>query len=170
MLDFPVVSAKAQPAGVKPFLERIQEGVVVCDGAMGTVLYSRGVFQTRCFDELNLSNPKLVQSVHREYLAVGSDMIETNTYGANRFKLQPHGFGDVVREVNRQGAAIARECAESVSRPVLVAGSVGPLGKPIAPSQTRGERLRRSRSSPRFTPAPARGSRNRSGRGCSCLR
>jgi homocysteine S-methyltransferase len=106
---------------------------------MGTSLYARGVMVNRSFDELNLSNPKLVQTVHREYLQVGADLIETNTYGANRFKLQPHGFGDVVREINRRGAEIARECAASASRPVLVAGAIGPLGKPIAPIGTVSE-------------------------------
>ena len=96
---------------------RLEKSPLVCDGAMGTSLYAKGVMVNRCFDELNLSNPKLVQSVHRDYLQVGADILETNTYGANRIKLQPHGFGDVVREINRQGASIARECAASFSRP-----------------------------------------------------
>jgi homocysteine S-methyltransferase len=103
---------------------------------MGTSLYAKGVMVNRCFDELNLSNPTLVQSVHREYIAVGADMIETNTYGANRIKLQPHGFGDAVRAINEKGAAIAIEAARSAPRPVLVAGAVGPLGKPMAPIGT----------------------------------
>ncbi|HVD78099.1 MAG TPA: homocysteine S-methyltransferase family protein, partial [Vicinamibacteria bacterium] len=68
---------KAQASGVKPFLERLRDGVVVCDGAMGTMLYSRGVFVNRCFDELNLSNPGLVQGVHQEYVESGADVIET---------------------------------------------------------------------------------------------
>jgi homocysteine S-methyltransferase len=115
---------------------RLQSAPLVCDGAMGTTLYAKGVMVNRCFDELNLSNPSLVQSVHRDYIAVGVDTIETNTYGANRIKLQPHGFGDAVKEINEKGAAIAREAVRSVSRPVLVAGSVGPLGKPMAPIGT----------------------------------
>jgi homocysteine S-methyltransferase len=119
--------------------ERLARAPLVCDGAMGTSLYAKGVMLNRSFDELNLSNPKLVQSVHREYLQAGADMIETNTYGANRVKLQPHGFGDVVREINRRGAEIARECADAASRPVLVAGSMGPLGRPIAPIGTVSE-------------------------------
>lgn len=118
---------------------RLASAPLVCDGAMGTSLYAKGVMVNRCFDELNLSNPKLVQSVHREYLQVGADMIETNTFGANRLKLGPHGFGDVVREINRKGASIARESTEGVSRPILVAGAVGPLGKPIAPIGTVSE-------------------------------
>ncbi len=119
--------------------ERLARAPLVCDGAMGTSLYAKGVMLNRCFDELNLSNPKLVQSVHREYIQVGADMIETNTYGANRVKLQPHGFGDVVREINRRGAEVARECADAASRSLLVAGSMGPLGRPIAPIGTVSE-------------------------------
>ena len=130
MLDFPVVSSKAQSAGVKPFLERIQEGVVVCDGAMGTVLYSRGVFLNRCFDELNLSNPTLVKGIHDEYVEAGAEVIETNTFGAHRFKLGPHGLEPQVRKINVEGARIAREAAQGRA---LVAGSIGPVGKPLEP-------------------------------------
>ena len=122
--------AKASPDAVKPFLERLAEGVVVCDGAMGTMLYARGVFLNRCFDELNLSNPGLVQSVHREYLEAGADVIETNTFGAHRFKLGPHGLEAQVRKINREGARLAREAAGGAA---LVAGSIGPIGKPLAP-------------------------------------
>jgi homocysteine S-methyltransferase len=119
--------------------DRLARAPLVCDGAMGTSLYAKGIMLNRSFDELNLSNPTLVQSVHREYIQAGAEMIETNTYGANRVKLQPHGFGDVVREINRRGAEIARECADAAPRPVLVAGSVGPLGRPIAPIGTVSE-------------------------------
>jgi homocysteine S-methyltransferase len=121
---------KAQDAAVKPFLERLAEGVVVCDGATGTMLYARGVFLNRCFDELNLSNPELVRGVHAEYVDAGVDLIETNTFGAHRFKLGPHGFEKQVVKINREGARIAREAA---SGRALVAGSLGPLGKPLEP-------------------------------------
>jgi methionine synthase / methylenetetrahydrofolate reductase (NADH) len=121
---------KAQASGVKPFLERIREGVVVCDGAMGTMLYSRGIFVNRCFDELNLSNPGLVQGTHQEYVEAGADVIETNTFGAHRFKLGPHGFDGQVVKINREGARIARAAAQGQA---LVAGSIGPLGKPLEP-------------------------------------
>ena len=121
---------KAQPAGVKPFLERLGEGVVVCDGAMGTMLYARGIFVNRCFDELNLSNPSLVQSVHEEYVEAGADLIETNTFGAHKVKLGPHGFEAQVRKINREGALLARQAARGRA---LVAGSIGPLGKPLEP-------------------------------------
>jgi len=106
------MSAKAQSAAVKPFLERLAEGVVVGDGAMGTMLYARGVFINRCFDELNLSNAALVRSVHDDYLAAGADMIETNTFGAHRFKLAPHGLEGQVVKINREGARVAREAAQ----------------------------------------------------------
>ncbi len=122
--------SKVQPAPVKGFLERLQDGVVVGDGAMGTMLYARGVFVNRCFDELNLSNPALVRSVHEEYLEAGADIVETNTFGAHRFKLGPHGFEPQVRKINREGARLAREAAQGRG---LVAGSVGPLGKPLEP-------------------------------------
>ncbi len=123
-------NAKASAAGVKPFLERIGEGVVVGDGATGTMLYARGVFLNRCFDELNLSSPGLVRTIHEEYLDAGADLVETNTFGAHRFKLGPHGLEAQVRKINREGARIARQAAEGRG---LVAGSLGPIGKPLAP-------------------------------------
>ena len=86
------MSDKGAPAAVKPFLDRLAAGTVVFDGAMGTMLYARGVFLNRCFDELNLSNPNLVRQIHDEYLEAGADVIETNTFGAHRFKLGPHGL------------------------------------------------------------------------------
>jgi methionine synthase I (cobalamin-dependent)/5,10-methylenetetrahydrofolate reductase len=123
-------AGRAETVAVKPFLERIAEGVVVCDGAMGTMLYERGVFLNRCFDELNLSNPALVRSVHVEYLDAGADVVETNTFGAHRFKLGPHGLEAQVRRINREGARVAREAASGRG---LVAGSIGPIGKPLEP-------------------------------------
>jgi homocysteine S-methyltransferase len=121
---------KGHALAVKPFLERLEEGVVVCDGAMGTMLYARGVFVNRCFDELNLSNPGLVGAVHAEYVEAGADVIETNTFGAHRLKLGPHGFDKDVRRINAEGARIARQAAAGRA---LVAGSLGPLGKPLEP-------------------------------------
>jgi homocysteine S-methyltransferase len=117
-------------ARVKPFLERLAEGAVVVDGAMGTMLYARGVFVNRCFDELNLSSPELVRSIHEEYVAAGAEVVETNTFGAHRFKLGPHGLAPHVRTINREGARLAREAAAGRA---LVAGSLGPIGKPLAP-------------------------------------
>jgi len=124
------VSTSKHADTVKPFLDRIQEGVVVCDGAMGTMLYARGIFVNRCFDELNLSNADLVRSVHQEYVEAGADVVETNTFGAHRLKLGPHGFDAQVVKINREGARLAREAAHGRA---LVAGSIGPLGKPLEP-------------------------------------
>jgi homocysteine S-methyltransferase len=122
--------AKPASAGVKPFLDRLAEGVVVCDGAMGTMLYAKGVFLNRCFDELNLSMPDLVRSVHADYVEAGAEIIETNTFGAQRLKLGPHGLEAQVRKINAEGARLAREATEGRS---LVAGALGPIGKPLAP-------------------------------------
>jgi methionine synthase I (cobalamin-dependent)/5,10-methylenetetrahydrofolate reductase len=124
------MSDKAASAPVTPFLDRLSAGTVVFDGAMGTMLYSRGVFLNRCFDELNLSNPGLVRQIHEEYLDAGADVIETNTFGAHRFKLGPHGLEAQVGRINREGARIAREAARGRG---LVAGAVGPVGKALAP-------------------------------------
>ena len=76
---------------------------LLADGAMGTVLYARGVFINRCYDELNLSDPELILSVHEEYLQAGAEIVETNTFGANRFRLTRHGLGGKVREINAAG-------------------------------------------------------------------
>ncbi|HET9493999.1 MAG TPA: bifunctional homocysteine S-methyltransferase/methylenetetrahydrofolate reductase [Chloroflexia bacterium] len=117
-----------------PFLARLREpGPIICDGAMGTMLYSLGVPANSCFDEANLSQPEVVKAIHEAYIAAGADIIETNTYGANRFKLTPYELGDKVRKINSRGARLAREVREVSGRPVLVAGAVGPLGKPIRP-------------------------------------
>ena len=125
------MTEKSQATAVKPFLDRIAEGVVVCDGAMGTMLYARGVFLNRCFDELNLSNPGLVRAVHEEYADAGAEVLESNTFGAQRFKLAPHGLETQVRKINREGVRVAREAAQG--RSALVAGSIGPVGKPLEP-------------------------------------
>src|ERR671910_2070569 len=95
------------------FLEEVDRRVLVCDGAMGTQLYARGVFINRCFESLNLSQGDLVRSVHQEYLRAGADVIETNTFGANRIKLRAFGLSDGVRPINVAGATLAR----SVARP-----------------------------------------------------
>ena len=98
---------------------------------MGTMIYSRGVFVNRCFDELNLSNAALVRTVHEEYVAAGAEVLETNTFGAHRFKLGPHGLEAQVRKINREGARLAREALQG--RKGFVAGAIGPIGKPLAP-------------------------------------
>ena len=96
---------------------------------MGTMLYARGISFERCFDELNLSNPALVQEIHREYIHAGAEIIETNTFGANRFKLAHHGLESQVREINLRGVKIAREAREIAGEAAFVLGSVGPIGQ-----------------------------------------
>jgi methionine synthase I (cobalamin-dependent)/5,10-methylenetetrahydrofolate reductase len=113
----------------RSFPSVLSEQVVVFDGAMGTRLYELGVFLNKCFDELNVSNGALVESVHRSYVAAGADVIETNTFGANRLKLDRHGLGDQVRTINREGAVLARKAAGDL----FVAGAIGPLGVRIEP-------------------------------------
>ena len=116
-----------------PFSQRLDAGPLLCDGAMGTMLYARGVSLDACFDVLNLNNPGLVQAIHADYVAAGADLVETNTFGANRFKLAVHGLESQVHEVNLRGARLARDVRESSGRDVLILGSVGPLGKYLAP-------------------------------------
>ena len=113
------------------FLARIKQSPVLCDGAMGTLLYSKGIFINRSYDELNLSQPDLIRGVHHEYLQAGAEIIETNTFGGNSFRLGRHSLADKVRDINRAGVRIAREAAKSFD--VWVAGSVGPLGTRIEP-------------------------------------
>jgi homocysteine S-methyltransferase len=84
-------------------LDLLKDRVFLCDGAMGTMLYAKGVYLNTCFDELNLRGPDLVKEIHREYIRSGADIIETNTFGANRFKLKEHGLEDRVHEINLAG-------------------------------------------------------------------
>ena len=108
--------------------------VVLFDGAMGTMLYARGVFINQSYDELNLRSPELVRAVHRDYVRAGAEALETNTFGANRLKLQHHGLDSQVREINLAAARLAREVADADgSGDVLVAGAVGPLGVRLEP-------------------------------------
>jgi methionine synthase I (cobalamin-dependent)/5,10-methylenetetrahydrofolate reductase len=115
------------------FLERLNQGPLLSDGAMGTMLYSKGAGLDRCFDELNLVNPALVADIHRSYIQAGAEIIETNTFGANRFKLSEHGLSDKVAEINRAAVELARRVVEASFQPVRIAGSVGPLGRQLAP-------------------------------------
>ena len=105
---------------------------VLCDGAMGTMLYGCGVFINRCYDELNVTQPQTVRSVHELYLQAGAQVIETNTFGANAFRLERFGLRDKVDEFNRAGVSIARQCVDSIREKqgaeAFVAGAIGPLG------------------------------------------
>src|SRR5277367_5564007 len=112
-------------------------GTVLCDGAMGTMLYARGVFINRCYDELNLSQPELVREIHAEYLQAGAEVIETNTFGGNAFRLEMHGLKDKVHEINLAGVRLARECVNQIREKqaceAFVAGAIGPLGVRLEP-------------------------------------
>lgn len=115
---------------IGPFLKKLEKSILVCDGAMGTILYTRGIFINRCFDELNLIDPDSIYDIHKEYINAGVDIIETNTFGANKFKLKQHGLDDKVQLINKRGAEIAHEAAQ---KSVYVAGSIGPLGVSLEP-------------------------------------
>lgn len=112
---------------IQDFNERLKDSILIADGAMGSMLHD-AVGAVRCFDELNATEPEAVFRVHQAYIEAGAQIIETNTFGANRFKLTPLGLGDEVQRLNSRGVKIAREARESASREVLIAGSIGPLG------------------------------------------
>jgi len=113
------------------------ERPVLCDGAMGTVIYARGVFINRCYDELNLSDPALILAIHEEYLQSGAEIVETNTFGANRFRLARHGLAERTAEINTAGVKLARQAADHIkdkqAGDAWIAGSVGPLGVRLEP-------------------------------------
>ncbi len=110
------------------FRMRLRKRPLLFDGAMGTLLHSRGIPQRACLDEIVLTHPEVVSAIHREYLEAGADVIETNTFGANRFRLSFYGFEQLAGQINRRGAQLAREAREISGKESLVAGSVGPLG------------------------------------------
>ncbi len=127
----PLLILYSQQYMTADFLTRVKQSPILCDGAMGTLLYGKGIFINRSYDELNVSQPDLIRGIHHEYLQAGAEIIETNTFGANSFRLARHSLADKVREINRAGARLAREAAKSFD--VWVAGSVGPLGTRIEP-------------------------------------
>jgi homocysteine S-methyltransferase len=120
-----------------PFADIFGSRPVLADGAMGTVLYGRGVFINRCYDELNLSDPALILSIHEEYLQAGAEIVETNTFGANRIRLARHGLAGKVAEINTAGVRLARQAVahlkEKQAGEAWVAGSLGPLGVRLEP-------------------------------------
>lgn len=115
------------------FRERLQRGPLLMDGAFGTVLHSRGVPIDQSFDEVNLTNPALVAEIHRSYIDAGADLIETNTFGANRYKLGENGLQHKVEEINRAAVSIARRVISGAFKDILLAASIGPLGVRLAP-------------------------------------
>ena len=119
------------------FADLFSNRPVLADGAMGTVLYARGVFINRCYDELNVSDPNLILSIHEDYLQAGAEIIETNTFGANRFRLTRHGLASKVAEINAAGVRLARQAVDHLKEKqagtAFVAGSIGPLGIRLEP-------------------------------------
>lgn len=127
---------------VGDFLSYLKDHIVIADGAMGTMLYQRGIYINQCYDNINLTRPHLVKNIHQEYIQAGAQLIETNTFGANRHKLSVHGLADKVRAINLAGARVAREACEDK---VWVAGAVGPVHtghdtpqEELTPDQRRG--------------------------------
>ncbi|HEX7592360.1 MAG TPA: bifunctional homocysteine S-methyltransferase/methylenetetrahydrofolate reductase [Candidatus Limnocylindrales bacterium] len=110
------------------FRMRLRRRPLLLDGAMGTLLFSRGIPQRACLDELVLTRPEIVSTIHLEYIQAGADAIETNTFGANRFRLAEYGVEKLAGRLNRRGAQLAREARETSGKDVLIVGSIGPLG------------------------------------------
>lgn len=117
----------------KAFIERLDAQPLLCDGAMGTMIYAKRVPFERCFDSLNLEAPALIADIHRAYIDAGANVIETNTFGANRFKLGEFGLADKVADINQAGVQLARRVVAAAFREVFIAGSIGPLGPSLAP-------------------------------------
>jgi methionine synthase / methylenetetrahydrofolate reductase(NADPH) len=115
------------------FQQRIQQRPMLVDGAMGTMLHGRGIAIDQCFDAINVANPALVAEIHRAYIDAGADLIETNSFGANRYKLAEHGLESQVAAINAAAVSVARRVIHSSFKPLLLAGSVGPLGVRLAP-------------------------------------
>src|SRR5580693_2757224 len=115
---------------VKTFRDQLSRRVLVADGAMGTMLYDKGIFINRCYDELNLTAPDMIRQIHADYVKVGAEILETNTFGANRMRLSAFGLGEKLRAINQAGVKLAREAARDTA---FVAGAVGPLGANIEP-------------------------------------
>jgi methionine synthase / methylenetetrahydrofolate reductase(NADPH) len=121
----PIVQTRADE-----FRKKLDAKIIVADGAMGTMLYAKGIFINRCFDELNLSAPQLVKEIHQEYVRAGADVIESNTFGGNRVRLAAFGFAEKLKAINEAGVRLAREAA---GEKAFVAGAIGPLGTQIEP-------------------------------------
>lgn len=119
---------------ISPFLARLRDRPILADGAMGTMLYAAGHRLDQAFEEANLTNPSLVLRIHREYLAAGAEVIESNTFGANRFRLDGRGLADQVRTINLRGVKLAREAREIAGESAFVAGAVGPIGSLFQPA------------------------------------
>jgi methionine synthase I (cobalamin-dependent)/5,10-methylenetetrahydrofolate reductase len=125
------------------FLQHLRQRPLLCDGALGTLLYARGIPYEQCFDEMNLKQPEIIASVHREYINAGAEVIETNSFGANRAKLEAYNLENQVIQINQRAARLVREAREVAGKQVFIAGAVGPTGRPLqAPDEHRLRELR----------------------------
>jgi homocysteine S-methyltransferase len=125
------------------FLQILQQRPMLADGAMGTLLYARGIPYEQCFDALNLSQPELVGGIHREYITAGAEIVETNSFGANRIRLATHNLEEQVRQINHRAARLVQEARDVTGKQVFIAGAVGPTGLPLqAPDEHRLRELR----------------------------
>ena len=121
-------------AGImKSFRDRLRDEIVVFDGGVGTYLYEKGIYIHTCFDELNLTNADIVAQVHRDYVNAGADVVETNTFGANQFKLAQHGLEKKVYEINRRGAELALAATEGKANAPRAASTAARIASPKAP-------------------------------------
>ena len=118
---------------MNPFLQKLQEGPLLCDGGMGTMLYAKGASSEQCLEQLVVSRPGWVTTVHQAYASAGADVIKSHTFGANRIRLAEHGLGDHVREFNFKAVRLVRDVREVAGRAIFIAGDVGPLGKRLQP-------------------------------------
>ncbi|MET0773827.1 MAG: homocysteine S-methyltransferase family protein, partial [Candidatus Limnocylindrales bacterium] len=137
-----MTTSSSSSAARRAFADRLGARPLLFDGAMGTLLFSRGVPQRASLDELVQTHPDLVSAIHREYVAAGADIIETCTFGANRLRLAPYGLADRAARLNRRAAQLAREARDVAGRDVLVAGSMGPLAAPNRPERPDGATMR----------------------------
>jgi methionine synthase I (cobalamin-dependent)/5,10-methylenetetrahydrofolate reductase len=140
----PTASQHAPGSSRERFHARLAQGPLLADGGMGTLLFSRGIPQRACLDELPSTRPDLVGALHREYLEAGAQLIETVTFGANRLRLADYGLAPEAHRFNRRAAQVAREARDVVGRDALVAGSIGPLGAPTRDLGTHDERMVRA--------------------------
>jgi homocysteine S-methyltransferase len=125
------------------FLQTLQQRPMLADGAMGTLLYARGIPYEQCFDALNLSQPDLIGGIHREYINAGAEIVETNSFGANRIRLAVHNLEDQVRQINHRAARLVQEARDVTGKQVFIAGAIGPTGLPLqAPDEHRLHELR----------------------------
>ena len=124
---------------MNPFLQKLQEGPLLCDGGMGTMLYAKGASSEQCLEQLVVTHPGWVTAIHQAYASAGADLIKSHTFGANRIRLAAYGLADHVREFNFKAVRLVRDVREVAGRAIFIAGDVGPLGKRLQPLGTVSE-------------------------------